>query len=292
MIPMQKRAAYTLFISVLFLAACQNKGQMTPEERKATEMEVGAYVTEMYTEIADWYNTHRDSNERNDFDERFTSWSYRQLRDEAGRLGEQMNDIPPCGDYDHWIQAQDWERVIVQTDSVHVLAHDTAKVYVTIQNLGSRSPLCLLMLKHARGCHDAEGQWFIDDFLTDDFEGHPYGTSERKQMQEWVHYVWLQGVWDYVPDSGEVASHYIIPNDTLIYPKRCDPVEWDTYTFTLSADTLYLHDTQGHIEWKLQFSFRNGNDGKLWTKEFFPPFAGEDVEIQTFESVKRNKTNK
>lgn len=183
-----RQITYTLLLSVLLLATCQQKRQMAPEERKAAEMEVGAYVTEMFREIAVWYNTHRDSYERNDFDERFASWSYRQLRGEAERLGEQTNDIPPCCDYDHWIQAQDWDRVIVLTDSVNVLARDTAKVYVTIYNLGSRSPLCLVMLKQSRGCHDPEGQWFIDDFISDDYEGHPFASSERKLLQEWVHY--------------------------------------------------------------------------------------------------------
>ena len=28
----------------------------------------------------------------------------------------------------------------------------------------------------------------IDDFISDDYEGHPFASSERKLLQEWVHY--------------------------------------------------------------------------------------------------------
>ena len=106
------------------------------------------------------------------------------------------------------------------------------------------------------------GNWYVDDYLN----GYsPY--SEKDMMKAYVHHEWLQGVWDYEPNDGEVASHYIIRGDTLIYPKRCDPVEFETYTFQLAGDTLYLRDTKSDDEWKMQFSF---SDGKLWTTEVWP----------------------
>lgn len=132
---------------------------------------------------------------------------------------------------------------------------------------------------HLRMAYE-RGNWYIDDFLS----GYlPY--SEKDMMKAYVHHEWLQGVWDYEPGEGEVASHYIVRGDTLIYPKRCDPIEWNTYIFRLAGDTLFLSDTKSADDWKMKFSF---TDGKLRTTEVWPDGAGKGKsEAQEFVSVKR-----
>ena len=126
------------------------------------------------------------------------------------------------------------------------------------------------------------GNWYVDDYLN----GYsPY--SEKDKMKAYVHHEWLQGVWDYEPNDGDVASHYIIRGDTLIYPKRCDPVEFATYTFQLAGDTLYLRDAKSNDEWKMFFSF---SDGKLWTTEVWPDLKSKGKsDAQEFVSVKRDE---
>ena len=112
------------------------------------------------------------------------------------------------------------------------------------------------------------------------------GVNSVDMMKAYVHHEWLQGVWDYEPNDGEVAAHYIIRGDTLIYPKRCDPVEFATYTFQLAGDTLYLRDAKSNDEWKMFFSF---SGGKLWTTEVWPDLKSKGKsDAQEFVSVKRD----
>lgn len=95
----------------------------------------------------------------------------------------------------------------------------------------------------------------------------------------------LQGTWDYVPADDEVASHYIIEGDQLTYPKRCDPVEWNTYTMTVVADTIYLRDNASDYKMKMAFRLRGDT---LYSTEIGSDLGGHDrPEREHFVSVRR-----
>ena len=106
----------------------------------------------------------------------------------------------------------------------------------------------------------------------------------------------LQGTWDYVPTHPEcypynptwtdVSAHYIIRGDTILYPKRCDPVSVNTYSFTVNADTLMLTTIdKGNQEspTTMQIVVRMTED-TLYSKEIIP---GND-EHATYVNVDRS----
>lgn len=444
-----------LSVLALTLAACHGtrNGALTPEEREAIETEVRAAVTDIYDEVCRWYNDNRDAIAEHDFDDRFLTRGFRSDRNTAGAIGTELNEAPPAMDYDHWIQAQDWDTLAFTIDSVCVISRDTADVFINIQNCGTDQPTTIVMVKERPGCHANGGSWVIDDFRVRDMQGqlsserqalkqyiaaytptdsdstlqaevkarvmefysemiaacqdakakgktqslYDFNTdrfltrdymlwyarvdstdserdggdtfffntehwglnleqdgikdaqvlhvtvsnqpsripalqadvvvkltcetyylqsqttithstvclrlayergnwyvddfpdsstpiTEKELMKQYVHQQWLQGVWDYdtkdapAEDWQEVAAHYIIHADTLIYPKRCDPVEQNTYTFHLTSDTLYLSSTTDTSTMKIHYSF---HDGKLWTAEI----VGEDTPADTAEKT-------
>lgn len=97
-------------------------------------------------------------------------------------------------------------------------------------------------------------------------------------------------MWDYAfttpaGSTEEVASHYIIHGDTLVYPRRCDPVQQDTYTFHLTSDTLFLTSIADGSSMKIKYSF---SQGKLRTTEIHGHDASrESPEKTEFVNVKR-----
>lgn len=466
-------AGIAVAMLTLTMAACHGKEKpheaLTPEEREATLAEVRAAATDIYDEVCQWYNKNRNSYAEHEFDDHFLTSGFRHDRNAAAGIGTELNEAPPAMDYDHWIQAQDWDSVAFAVDSVRVLARDTAHVFISICNGGTLQPVALAMVKeHTRNHADAD-RWRIDDFLTrdpqkmrreearfsiserqalqafiaeytptdcdttlhaevrarvmamygemiaacqaakekgetqslyvfnndhfltrdymrwyeridsidehrdagdtfffntehwglnldqdgiksievlrittsddpsrrpalqadvtlrltcetyylqeetvithsivrlrmtrergrwyvDDFLSTYAPVTEKEVMKQYVHQEWLQGVWDYEPSTRdtpagsatEVASHYIIHFDTLIYPKRCDPVQQDTYTYGLTSDTLFLTNIADGTPMKIIYAFSHG---KLLTTEIYSEdgAAGKAEEAQ-FINVKR-----
>lgn len=461
-------AGTALAMLTLVMAACHGKGKqhqaLTTEEREAVTTEVHTAATDIYDEVCRWYNKNRNSYAEHEFDDRFLTSAFRQDRNAAGGIGAELDEVPPTMDYDHWIQAQDWDSIAATIDSVCVLARDTARVFFTIRNCGGLRSAAFMMVRTKNGNSNDAHCWRIDDFLTTDIEGHLYAISERQTLQayiaeytpadndttlhaeirtrvmamygemiaacqaakkkgetqslcvfnndrfltrdymrwyahidsidehrdggdtfffntehwglnldqdgiksvevlrittsddpsrtpalqadvtlrltcetyylqeetvithsivrlrmtrergrwyvddflstyapvtekevmkQYVHQEWLQGVWDYEPSTRdtpagsttEVASHYIIHFDTLIYPKRCDPVQQDTYTYGLTSDTLFLTNIADGTPMKIIYAFSHG---KLLTTEIYGEdgAAGKGEEAQ-FINVKR-----
>ncbi len=75
-------------------------------------------------------------------------------------------------EYDHWIQAQDWDKDLSCSVDSLINESGTTSVWITITNCGTKKPLEVKVVKENE-------QWKIDDFVTD-------GISERQQMQEYI----------------------------------------------------------------------------------------------------------
>ena len=180
-----KKLAFIIFVSAL--AACRPSGALSPEERERLDLEVGAAATDIYGEVCRWYNAHGDSyGEGQDFDRRFLTPGLYSIRQEAGGLGVATNEPPSAMDYDHWVQAQDWEAVEAVVDSVNVLTRDAALVFLTLSNGPGTLPFALLM-KKAHSERRADGSaWLIDDFIGRDGRGYSFASSERKVLQEFI----------------------------------------------------------------------------------------------------------
>lgn len=102
-----------------------------------------------------------------DMDSSFCSDGYKDImRQVYGQMGE--DDI--LFDYDHWINAQDYDRTLsAKVDSVALLDDVTATVRVLVRNFGKDSEVNLkLRFEH--------GDWFVDDFLA------PDGENDRDYM--------------------------------------------------------------------------------------------------------------
>lgn len=159
-------------------------------------------VSDMYDTVFNWYNNHRDDwRVEHDFDERYLTPSYAALQREAGGIGMELNEAPPGMDYDHWVQAQDWEEMSysvdsigvhsegsadVHVDSIYVHSEVSADVYVTIKNGDYRTPLLLKMKYVEEPPHLGKSRWQIDDFVTKERQGGSYSVSAREAMEEYV----------------------------------------------------------------------------------------------------------
>ena len=216
-------------------------------------------------------------------------------------------------DYNHWLMAQDWDTDLsYRIDSIQAYFAGQAGVWLTIHNCGTDQAVLLVLVPEKDEWRINDFARINEDELTDpSLASHPsekfqmklylgekglkmmteqersdydyllqLQTLDRKEKQrkrqeeiDKQMYKHLQGTWDYVPADDEVASHYIIEGDQLTYPKRCDPVEWNTYTMTVVADTIYLRDNASDYKMKMAFSLRGDT---LYTTEISTDLGGHD----------------
>ncbi len=168
-----------LSMALFCLAACAQtkKEGLSPEEKKIVGTEVAARVEGIYDDVCSWYNKQVDLLGGNDFDKRYLTMEFNKLIAESDEIS-QKNEVLPPNDYDHWIQAQDWEEISARVDSVNVLTADTANVFLTITNMGEKTALEVVMAKSVKQ-GDKAPLWYIDDFITSDF-------SERAMLKEFI----------------------------------------------------------------------------------------------------------
>lgn len=230
-------------------------------------------------------------------------------------------------DYDHWLMAQDWSADLsYNLDSVQASYAGYAAAWLTIHD-GENSRAVWLEMRPENGEWRIDDFMSLsvkkfDESLKDNFSSEKFqmklylGEDGRKMMNEKERFMYeiycerealyeheqrqkeqeeidklilerLQGTWDYVPTDHEVASHYIIEGDQLTYPKRCDPVEWNTYTLTIVANTIYLRDNASDYKMKLTFYLRGDT---LYTTEIGTDLSGHDrKERESFVSVRRKE---
>ena len=257
------------------------------------EEEVTARVTEIYGEVFGWYNSHIDVHDDSDFNtDKYLTDSFIALRNKVSDICTAFGDMFPI-DWDHWVQGQDWHHMSMTINEIKVKRGNLVWVYVDIKNGSHVTPVRLEM-------QSVYGEWKINDFATCGPDDENYTISEQAILGI---YCWnavvrtsLQGTWDYVPTHPEcypydpawtdVAAHYIIRGDTILYPERCDPVSVNTYSFTVNADTLMLTAIdKGNPEspTTMQIVVRLTED-TLYSKEIIP---GND-EHATYVNVDRS----
>ena len=229
--------------------------------------------------------------------------------------------------HDHWLMAQDWDTDLsCRIDSIQAYTARLAGAWLTIHNCGIDQAVLLALVPEddewrindfARINEGEQTDVSVATHPSEKFQMKLYlGEKGLKMMteQERADYdyllqlqTWdrkekqrkrqegidkqmlkrLQGTWDYVPTDHEVASHYIIEGDQLTYPRRCDPVEWNTYTMTIVANTIYLRDNASDYKMKLVFHLRGDT---LYTTEIGTDLSGHDrKEQESFVSVRRKE---
>ena len=216
-------------------------------EMAEMEEEVTARVTEIYADVFGWYNSHIGKHEESNFDtDAYLTTSLLQQRIEVSNICTAFGDIFPI-DWDHWVQGQDWHHMSMTINKIQVKKPNLVWVFVDINNGNHVTPVRLEM-------QNVYGGWKINDFATCAPGDENYTISEQAILET---YSWnamirtsLQGTWNYLPSHPDcypydptwtdVATHYIIHGDTLIYPQRCDPATINMYRFEINADTLVL----------------------------------------------------
>ena len=133
-------------------------------------------VREIYDEVFGWYVAHVDAPCENDFDsEEIFSKDYWQAYSSVNRL-DTDGDGTFFFDYDHWIQAQDWDKdLAMHIESVEMQEDGRAIVHTHITNCGIQTPLDLAMTME-------NGRWLIDDFISPQ-QGN---RSEKTDMKAYV----------------------------------------------------------------------------------------------------------
>ena len=152
-----------LFLFILTGCGTHNKKDVTAEDA----------VKQIYDEVFDAY-THLPLEKlaTTDFDHKFLSSGFLQLDSIVHEIDKSYPGELGFRDYDHWIQAQDWENLSYTIDSTEQVSDTRAEVWMTIFNFGTKTPLQLSMVKE-------NGVWKIDDFIAN-------GRSECIEMQHYI----------------------------------------------------------------------------------------------------------
>ncbi|MBO7138080.1 MAG: DUF3828 domain-containing protein [Bacteroidaceae bacterium] len=160
------------------ILAWQSEGM--PVESKQSQEKIRKVVEkrvrEIYDEVYGWYLAHVDDPSENDFNDKiFFSKDYWKILSDVICADTESEEIG-FFDYDHWIQAQDWDRdLALHVDSVNIIDDHHAFVHTHITNCGSKSSLIIAMLFE-------DGAWFIDDFIRPDFDN----SSEKESMKHYI----------------------------------------------------------------------------------------------------------
>lgn len=131
-------------------------------------------VKQIYDEVFDAYTTLTLAEIINaDFDHKFLSFDYLQLDTIINEIDGRYPGEIGFHDYDHWIQAQDWDNLSYTIDSTKQVSDTKAQVWITISNFNNKkTPLQLSMVKE-------NGVWKIADFITGE-------NSEYEEMQHYI----------------------------------------------------------------------------------------------------------
>ena len=162
------------------ILAWQSDGM--PVENKQSQEKIRKVVEkrvrEIYDEVFGWYLAHVDDPCENDFNDKiFFSKDYWKILSDVICEDTESKEIR-FFDYDHWIQAQDWDKdLALHIDSVKVIDDHHAFVHTHITNCGSKSSLIIAMLYE-------EDTWYIDDFIRPDFDNSSEKASMKLYMEQ------------------------------------------------------------------------------------------------------------
>ena len=145
-------------------------GQKSAEDY--TVKQVTARVSSIYNKIFLDYNHGHENGTA--YDKMYCTNAYNKV---CRKIDEATSKSPGevIGiDYDHWVQAQDYENLSYKILSVYIVSPSTTMVNVEITNTGIKTNVTLKMVYE----HD---NWYIDDFIVD-------GNSEVKTLREELQY--------------------------------------------------------------------------------------------------------
>ena len=168
-----KKTLLTIFAATLMLMGCNNNNQPAEEGAAVSDISAEDAVKQIYDEVFDAYiHLPLEKLITIDFDHKFLSSAFLQLDTIVNEIDKSHPGELGFRDYDHWIQAQDWENLSYTIDSTEQVSDTKAEVWITISNFDTKTPLQLSMVKE-------NGVWKIGDFITD-------GRSECSEMEHYI----------------------------------------------------------------------------------------------------------
>lgn len=170
------KEGYTLINLEGGILAWQSNGlavESNQTQSSNLKTEIEKRVKDIYDEIFSWYLAHMDDLSNKNFNRpEVFSKNYWQIFSAVQRKDTESDELG-FFDYDHWIQAQDWDTdLAMHIDSVEVKDNCHALVNSHITNCGNQSPLLIAMVLE-------NGTWLIDDFITPDHANR----SEKSEMK-------------------------------------------------------------------------------------------------------------
>lgn len=175
-----------LFLFILTGCGTNNKKDVTAAEDKAvsdltiaeekavSDLTAEDAVKQIYDEVFDAYiHLPLEKLFTIDFDHKFLSSEFLRLDSIVTEIDKKYPGELGFRDYNHWVQAQDWENLSYTIDSTEQVSDTKAEVWMSISNFGTKStPLQLSMVKE-------NGVWKIGDFIAD-------GRSECSEMEHYI----------------------------------------------------------------------------------------------------------
>jgi len=165
-----------LLVLLLYIVSCsQNKKQPYMEMEASVlddSLEIVDCVEKIYDEVFDFYNKNENVS-MIDFDHRFLSSDFQRCYRDLDMASSQETGEIIGINHDHWIQAQDWDKLSMKIQSVKL----GKKPIVTIKIIHSGN------IQHSEKNVDLvltkedEERWTIDDFVAN-------GFSEKEYIKE------------------------------------------------------------------------------------------------------------
>jgi len=180
---MMTNLKYFCVLIVFCLVGCSQQSKVEKEvpDFSVDSLAVSHRIDSIYSEIFKAYLQATDKEaipNMADFDRKYLSKAYLHEDSIITELDEKHVGEIGFRESDHWIQGQDWDRDLAYSiDSIHKV-DDAVIAYLTITNCGTKTPLCLRVVK------DIVEGWKIDDFITTFEDGDI--VSERERMKEYI----------------------------------------------------------------------------------------------------------
>jgi len=162
------------------LAQCTNHQKPVDNQESVTDNSMEALssmdaVSQIYGEAFESYRNAGDAGPAvscEELDRKFMSSAYLDVDAVIDSIDRLYPAEIGFHEYDHWIQAQDWDKDLSCSVDSLINENGDNSVWITITNCGTKKPLEVKLVKE-------NDQWKIDDFVSD-------GISERQQMQEYI----------------------------------------------------------------------------------------------------------
>jgi len=155
---------FILGVMLFFSAPCTYAETLQSPQEKVIKNR----VDQIYKDVLSNYS--QDISDSRALDAKYLSSAFKKDIKKAKIRQKQLDDEMGPVDLDHWVAAQDYDRLSFNTGSI-VVQDKGYKVKIHINNGGSKQTITLILIKEM-------GSWVINDFIIE-------GQSERKTLQEY-----------------------------------------------------------------------------------------------------------